>query len=380
MRLSLPYQDRIKRVPGFTLIELLVVIAIIAILIGLLLPAVQKVREAASRAKCQNNLKQIGLAVHGYHDAMGFFPSAGCPDGRPIAPGPFNNAGEGTSWCVFILPYIEQGAMYNRVTFNGDSGWSNNPTTPGASAVNNVNLVGNGVVVPIYRCPSDPKAPLVVGQNWAEPPSRARVTHMSYVAVAGAVNALGGTTFRETRNTAGGWTAGFGVTAWGGVVVPGFSNVRMTSISDGTSNSVMFSEDADYLFMINASGQEVRANDTQCSVTGNGMFRGTGAGGRDANGNVGQMRASDDSRGQHYVTIRYRINTKRGWVQNSTTGVTGTGGWNSEGANVPLNSAHTGGVNCVLADGSVRFLRDSTDLFALANLATRDDGNVLNLD
>ena len=123
--------SRLRR--AFTLIELLVVIAIIAILIALLVPAVQKVREAAARTQCINNMKQIGLALHSYHDSTKVLPPGAAADMAPWkTPSTAGDADWGSSWMVFILPFIDQGNVGNS-QFSGSSGWQT-PTTIHSSA------------------------------------------------------------------------------------------------------------------------------------------------------------------------------------------------------------------------------------------------------
>jgi prepilin-type N-terminal cleavage/methylation domain-containing protein len=206
---------------GFTLIELLVVIAIIAILIGLLLPAVQKVREAAARMKCSNNLKQIGLAMHNFHDTSGTLPW-----------GRSKGALDSPSWAVLVLPYIEQDNVYKRFTNPNINGTNFPMIVRGARpVVTTHNLirgqwVATGVMqtpISVFNCPSRPGNRVVREQDGN---SVTEGTAADY-----GVNFGSGTSSAENDNGAFNFSCG-----------PCGEGQTLLALTDGTSNTLLVGE------------------------------------------------------------------------------------------------------------------------------------------
>ena len=300
---------------GFTLIELLVVIAIIAVLIALLLPAVQQAREAARRSQCKNNLKQIGLAMHNYHDVAGRFPPGS------YVPGHSTNA-----WAS-ILPNADQANLYNKLVFS--QGWSwigQSGGGPNAAAV-------DGAKIPYMVCPSSP-LPETVKDNGG---NNRTLQTTSYVLIGGAVN--------DPNVFAGsaGWVS------IGGMFFQN-SSIGMRDITDGTSNTMMISETSNFAKNSGGALVDIRSGDT-----GGGMWIGDPA-----------TWNSTDARCYNRTVIRYAFN--------SSASQANVGGGQ---CNSPLNSAHVGGVHALLCDGSVRFLSENANITTMMNLAMRADGTVL---
>jgi prepilin-type processing-associated H-X9-DG protein len=301
---------------AFMLIELLVVIAIIAILIGLLLPAVQKVREAAARAKCTNNLKQLGLALHAYHDATGAFQR--CPSIGATAIG----------WSAFVLPYVEQQAIFMQM----------NPMIGAYAAGVNRNQGANRLSV--YLCPSYTE---LQSNSTIDNVSGQNAFTIHYVGNMGPKGTNLTTGVAYNVNTTG---AGQGALACDGILPyhasltttnpaqPG--GVKIADITDGTSNTIMLMETA-------WSGLEVAPGSLRAWVRG---------------------------------CIWNSDCTAMKNVANAMRTVKYNGGSNFN--DISMGSNHSGGCNVALGDGSVRFLRDSLDLNRLIlPLASRNGGEVL---
>ena len=213
---------------AFTLIELLVVIAIIAVLIGLLLPAVQKVRESAARSKCSNNLKQIGLALQSFHDANNWFPPGYVDGNTDPASTPDNDVGPGWGWASFLLPYLEQSNVYRQINFNQGVGIG-------------VNAQISQQSLTIYQCPSDTyqQAFPVYDSSFTNP--IAVVAHGNYVGCNGWEECFNGASGNPQPGVGADGLAGLYGAAGRGLFYRN-SRTRIAEVTDGLSNTIFVGE------------------------------------------------------------------------------------------------------------------------------------------
>ena len=330
---------------AFTLVELLVVIAIIGILVALLLPAIQAAREASRRSQCSNNLKQLGLALQNHHDVYKRFPTGCANDLAPSFGTHATGANWGSSWYVYILPYIEMGTMYGNWVLDG--------TSSGFQNANNLAL-RQGVVINGFRCPS---SVLPMGsQNTSGAQPFGMIP--TYAGIAGLAGGAILPNYTETR-VSGGAANNNGWLSAGGVLFSG-SKINLRDVTDGSSFVMAVSEQGD--FMVDTAGNKNAFNASQPY----GWSMGSGSS------------ASPPAYGDRQfncTTVRYPVNQKTGWpVGFANIGIT-----MDSGQNTPLNSCHPGGVLALLCDGSVRFLADATALSVLGLLATRDDAQPVTL-
>jgi prepilin-type N-terminal cleavage/methylation domain-containing protein/prepilin-type processing-associated H-X9-DG protein len=315
-----------RRRRGFTLIELLVVIAIIAILIGLLVPAVQKVREAAARLQCQNNLKQLGLALHNYHDANRHLPTGGDKRGYVIY---------AMGWPALVMPYFEEGnrrraidAMAPNALYTIMPWRLTDPPHNGGSPVFTA-------PVPLFVCPSSELGSTSPDIQYPNNPE-IQATNQ------GALHYRGNGGSSTVGLVQGTWSRHAWYTT-SGVIYPN-SKVRLTDITDGTSNTLLLGETS------SAVGRPLNS-------------RGWGG-------------IQPWTWGYYFY-----FTDAQGWLMIDHKAVTYPIGYTGSffTNETPFTSNHTGGVNLLLCDGSVQFLTNTTDLRVLQMLATRAGGEVITL-
>lgn len=374
---------------GFTLIELLVVIAIIAVLIALLVPAVQKVREAAARTQCINNMKQIGIATHAYLDVnKSRFPHSGLRTGGASLGAP--------SWAVHLLPFLEQDAAYKKF----DVTTPNNSVYGYGDPMSSNMLAGLNVFVPSYACPSAVDLPMTDQIDWlyyVQDPQfpatsltgqKNTLLQGHYVGVMGASMSTTASTDIPGQNrcttnnlppasSAPCWQGGFA--CYNGMILPGavygqpgLNVPKIASVTDGLSNTIMFAEESKTMQWDNYCTSEIGPYTFKYLASGAGM----------------EGMWYGETWGSQYTTPTLGGNqgplTTVRWPVNSGPNVTGNpndaGGVGPWAYNMGINSQHIGGANVLRGDGSVTFLSDGTPVSVLRALCIRDDGTAVNID
>jgi prepilin-type N-terminal cleavage/methylation domain-containing protein/prepilin-type processing-associated H-X9-DG protein len=347
---------------GFTLIELLVVIAIIAVLIALLLPAVQAAREAARRAQCVNNLKQLGLGIHNYHQTNNCFPLGAT----------YVTSSTGGSWCnwsanALMLQFLEQGSLYSAINFSFAPEPGPEPDGGGASVGYNINSTAYNTKLGIFLCPSDGNA--------------GRVNFSNYHASVGTTTTNTGS-FNTGTNSGGSSTGAFAMQAV--YAVP--------DITDGTSNTVAYSE---ALCGDTQATKPVRANGTgnSGSALASGKVDATTAGLANINTDLAACATkfltafTADDRGYRWG------GGMMGYALFNTVMLPNGGGtYTFNGCRVdccdqtqsahylPATSNHSGGVNTLFCDGSVKFIKNTVASPVWWGLGTRAGGEVISSD
>jgi prepilin-type N-terminal cleavage/methylation domain-containing protein len=328
---------------GFTLIELLVVIAIIAILIALLLPAVQQAREAARRTQCKNNLKQLGLALHNYHDVYGRFPSSavwGVHWGNNIY-GPYHH-----TWLTALLPYVDQQPLYNTVNYNLRA-WDQ-PHTKQQLAV--------------LSCPSDGSGIVPIRDTWG-------IATTSYAG-------CNGYDWWSRGMHQGG--PGSGVS--GGVFDPQ-AFVPIGQITDGTSNTIAVGEVDRVGFVYTAAGQEFRNGIGRRRVgRGESVFRSAFVGATFAKALNEGGELVGPAPGAEPAFTHPDGTVIAGWFRAGphmyAPSFISVHGINGEWPG--LSSFHEGGVHGLMADGAVRFLSENLDWSTYNSICTGWHNDVAN--